>query len=123
MLVKSLIEVSSRGKNPKIFCRKNDILNIISDHGNVLIVHKNDSFAIKKSNTESVDMTKEKLLEAVKETIKRTKDPDFFPYQILMGIIQRNNYPKEFAELVKNSDIQVEIKTRILDDIERQICN
>lgn len=123
MLVKSLIEASVKGKKPKILCYKNDILNITADHGNVLIVHKNEGFAIKRSDVEIIEMTKEKLLESVKETITRTKDPMFFPYEILIGILETKDYVNEFAEMVKNSDIQTEIKNRIINEINTQIRN
>jgi len=122
MLVKSNIQCDSKDKKKRILtlCYKNDIVNVIADHGNVLIVFKNEPFPIRVDEIESIDMTKEKLLESVKLTINRIKTPEQFPYDFLFSILDGKLWVQEFMEMVKNSDIDEQIKRKI-NEINSQV--
>jgi|GEM_PF-1707802 len=122
MLVKSNIQCDSKDKKKQVLtlCYKGDIVNVIADHGNVLIVFKNEPFPIRADETESIDMTKEKLLESVKLTINQIKTPEQFPYEFLFSILEGKLWVQEFMEMVKNSDIDEQIKRKI-NEINSQV--
>lgn len=120
-VVSSAEDEYSSGKTKKLYCKKNDLLLVVSDRDNVLIVYgSNGFFPILTSNTKTVMIdTPDKLINTIKTV--DLKMSHCFPTEFVVGITENKPWENEFVEALKSSDVRASLKREILGRYEAQM--
>jgi len=117
-VVTALVDEYSGGKARKEYCKKGDVLFVISDRNNVLVVFgKNGFFPILTVNTKEIMVTSpEDLINKIKETDLKTSY--CFPVDFIIGITENKPWEAEFVEKLKISDVRASLKKEIIERYE-----
>lgn len=112
-------DISSRvnsGKKPRIYCRRGETLIPLTDKEPIIVATKTEVFSVIKEEIKRTEMGLQKLISAVKDV---SNNPHItaktFPYAFVTGITEGKEWEKEFVEALKKSDIDKEIKQKLIE--------
>lgn len=110
-------DISSRigGKKAKTYCLKGDLLLQITDSNPLIVATKKDIFSVNDQEIKKADMNPHKLIDTIKEVANNPQINDkTFPYPFVKGITEGKEWEEKFVEELKRTEIQEEIKTKLL---------
>jgi hypothetical protein len=114
LVVSSLEDEYSGGKEKRVYCKKNDPLFVTMDSGNVQIVFgKYGYFPILTSKIKEIMVSSpEELIEKIKTVDSRMTYG--FPTDFVLGILETKEWKEEFVDKLTKSDVRKSLKEDIL---------